>query len=358
MMPDHDTKESRPRPWFARPPWRVPCAAAIIALLLVLAYAAWTPGKNVRDGRHDLGRNGLWLAHGWMGDDAWFLRNGKRAEIPRYRSPEALAELVARLRDFHVTDVFPHLCPASGSGALPGVDDVQIEKLLDATDAAGMRVIPWIGGVYRENARLHEPTWRREFCAQVAVLFVRHPRFAGVQVNIEPCPSGDADYLVLLEQIRAALPTGKVLSVAAYPPPTRWQPAPEVHWDEGYFREVAKRVDQLAVMMYDTAVPLEKVYTSLMASWTREVLDWAEGQAVLLGLPVYEDAGTGYHDPRVENLEAALRGIHAGLTSRPEALAAHYQGAALYADWTLSQEERDIWRREFLHGRTTHEKTK
>ena len=49
-----------------------------------------------------------------------------------------------------------------------------------------------------------------------------------------------------------------VLSVAAYPPPTKWHRFPDVHWHGSYMHKVADRCDQLAVMMYDTAIPLEK----------------------------------------------------------------------------------------------------
>jgi D-methionine transport system ATP-binding protein len=69
-------------------------------------------------------------------------------------------------------------------------------------------------------------------------------------------PSGDSDFLKLLDAIRAVLPKGKLLSIAAYPPPTRWHPFPEVHWEQNYFREVAKRCDQVAVM--DAGVIVEQ----------------------------------------------------------------------------------------------------
>jgi hypothetical protein len=42
--------------------------------------------------------------------------------------------------------------------------------------------------------------------------------------------------------------------------PTVWQPFLDVHWEESYFKEVARRADQLAVMMYDTALPSGKLY--------------------------------------------------------------------------------------------------
>jgi len=137
-----------------------------------------------------------------------------------------------------------------------------------------------------------------------------------------------------------------VFVIAAYPPPTRWHPFEEVHWDEAYFRQVAARCDQLAVMMYDTALRVPKAYQKLMADWTVEVLAWSEGKPVLLGVPTYSDAGVGYHHPEVENLSNALAGIHRGLQRR--ALPKSYQGVAIYCHWETDAAEWDYFREHFL----------
>jgi hypothetical protein len=142
------------------------------------------------------------------------------------------------------------------------------------------------------------------------------------------------------------LPTGKLLSVAAYPPPTRWHPFEDVHWTEDYFRQVARRCDQLAVMMYDTALRKPKLYQHLMADWTGEVLTWSGGKSVLLGVPTYSDADSGYHHPDVENLENALRGIHRGLSRQP--LEKNYQGVAIYCHWETDETEWTYFHDHFL----------
>jgi hypothetical protein len=177
-------------------------------------------------------------------------------------------------------------------------------------------------------------------------LLQSHPRLAGVQINIEPMPTGNGDFLILLDELRQAMPAGKIISVAAYPPPTRWHPFPDVHWDENYFRQVARRADQLAPMMYDTAIKWPKVYQHLMSSWTSDVLDWAGDSAVLLGIPVYDDAGVGYHFPKVENLQNALSGIHAGL-SKYKSLPKNYAGVAIYCEWEMDQQEWNYFKKNF-----------
>lgn len=322
--------------------WFIAITAAIGIMGAV--YVSWSPGLDVRDGRHDRATNGLWLQHGWLGDDAWFTRNQR--DVSRFRSDERIAALAAQLRGHHITDVFPHLRPCESTGQIARVDAQQVERFLDGM-REGVRVIPWVGGVFEGGAWPDSPAWRKRFIESIVALLAEHPRLAGVQVNIEPMPSGHAGFLVLLEELRAVMPKGKVLSVAAYPPPTRWHPVLEVHWERAYFQAVSSRVDQMAVMMYDTAIRWEKPYRQLMKEWTREVIEWAGDTPVLLGLPAYDDAGTDYHHPHVENLSNGLLGIHAGLASF-ESLPRNYQGAAIYSEWEMSDDEWRMWRERFI----------
>ncbi len=241
--------------------------------------------------------------------------------------------------------VYPHLCPAQPRGEIPDHDDAQIGVFLDAAEKYDIQVIPWIGGVLDESARIHDPTWRKSFCAAVAKLLKNHPRLAGVQVNVEPLPDGDAAFLELLAELKQVLP-GKILSVAAYPPPTVWHPFPNVHWNPEYLRKVAERADQMCVMMYDTALRYEKFYVALMRSWSRELTEAVSGTRceLLFGLPAYDDAGVGYHDPKVENLSSALSGCAAGLDGRS---VKNFAGFAIYCEWEMNPEKWSVWERFF-----------
>jgi hypothetical protein len=200
--------------------------------------------------------------------------------------------------------------------------------------------IPWIGGVFEESARPADEKWRKNFVVSVDELLKKHPRLTGVQVNIEPMPGGNKDFLILLDELCAVTPQ-KILSVAAYPPPTRWHNFPDVHWELPYIKQVALRCDQMAVMMYDTAIPLEKFYIQLMKSWTKELAAVVNGSdcELLLGIPSYEDADVGYHHPRVENINSALRGISAA------GCAGHFSGIAIYCEWEMTPEKWQIWRK-------------
>jgi hypothetical protein len=325
-----------------QPPLRTLILLLAILGLIALAYLLYPTGKTIRDGRHDLGTNGIWLQHGWLGHDEWFRENQRDPNL--FRNDRALEELSTRLQRQGMRSLFPHLCPCRPDGSIARVDAAQTERFLE--HFSDFEVIPWIGGVYQVHCFPASPTWRQKFVATTLDLLESHPRLAGIQVNIEPMPSGNEHFLQLLDQLQAALPPSKILSVAAYPPPTRWHPFPEVHWEEDYFRQVAERSDLIVPMMYDTAIRFPKAYQQLMKSWTREVLSWSGETPVLLGLPAYDDAGSGYHDPAVENLENAFQGIHAGLTGF-NTLPENYHGVALYSEWELEPQEWQLFAREF-----------
>lgn len=328
-----------------RPPWRTLVLLLAILGVAALAYWVWTPGRCVRDGRHDRRTNAVWLQHGWLGDDAWFQRN--RRDPEKFRNDHRIQELAGLLSQHGVKYVFPHACPCSPDGTIAPVDPIQTERFLDRF--SDFSVLPWVGGVLDLQCQPGSTRWRNHFAASVATLLRTHPRLAGVHLNIEPLPSGNPEFLLLLDELRHAMPAGKILSVAAYPPPTRWHPYPDVHWDQAYFREVARRVDQMVPMMYDTSLKVPKLYEHLMSTWTPEVLAWATPTQVLLGVPAYEDAGVTYHFPRVESLQHALWGIHAGLGRNPPP---NYSGVAIYCEWEMTAEKWDIFSREFEHPDT------
>lgn len=327
-----------------KPPWRTVVLGALILLAVGGTYLLWKPGLRVVDGSNDRGQNAVWISHGWLGDDDWFSRNDRNAQLSYYRDDKSIRDLAALLRRHHITDVFPHLCPADLNGALPAVDVEQVERFLD--DLPGFRVLPWVGGPNGGNVRLKDSKWRTVFVTAVSGLLNAHPRLSGVHLNVEPLPSGDVGFLTLLEEMKVAMPEGRILSVAAYPPPTRWHPFPDVHWDQAYYTEVAARCDQLVAMMYDTAIRKPKIYQYVMAEWAEEVIAWSGDTDVLLGLPTYSDEGVDYHLPAVENLRNALLGVHRGLSKLETA--ENYQGVALYCEWETDETEWELFNEWFV----------
>ena len=315
---------------------RITAALTVIFGVPALGYLIWQPGCETP--LPAFADNAVWIGHGWLGDDAWFVRNGR--DPAEFRTDEKISALFSRLKENKIAVVYPHLCPACFDGRIAAYDDAQVERFLELAEKYGIKVIPWIGGVLGGSARPDDEIWRRNFIASVEELLKKHPRLAGVQINIEPLPSGDADLLRLLDELRPVM-AKKTLSVAAYPPPTRWHRFPDVHWRLAYINRVARHCDQLAVMMYDTAFPLEKFYIELMTDWTRQLAGAVRstGCELLLGIPAYEAAGVGYHQPRVENISSALRGIAA--SDRKNGI----NGIAIYCEWEMDENKWECWRK-------------
>ena len=315
---------------------------AVTCGIVILSYLAWHPGERVQNGRHDLRTNGIWLQHGWIGDDLWFAHN--RKDKSKFRDAAQIRALAGLLARHGVKYVFPHLCPCNPDGRIPPVDPVQTELFLD--HFKGFAVLPWVGGIRGDHCALDSPKWRANFISSVIALLAAHPRLAGVQVNIEPIPSGNTDFLVLLKELHQVLPAGKILSVAAFPPKTWMHPYRDVHWDEAYVRQVARRVDQIVPMLYDTGIKWSKFYQYLISVWTTDILDWSGNTQVLLGVPAFDDYSAGYHFPGAENLQNALFGIHAGLSGYTR-LPSNYAGISIYCEWKMKDPEWHILETEF-----------
>lgn len=282
------------------------------------------------------GENGLWLRYTW-----YF---GEKTE------PE-LRRLAVDLRRRQVRYAYFHLRHVDRSGRLVYRYSDRARRLVRVLHelAPGVRVMAW---VYVGNAIAHGPVdlagagVRRNLVSE-AVWLTRDCGFDGVQWDYETCKDGDPGLPLLLRETRGALPSGKLIGVAAAPwlPWHRWGWG----WSEAYCAEVARECDQLAVMCYDTGMHTPRAYAWLLRQECRRVLPTvaqANPQCrVLLGLPTY-GRGVPAHNPRAENLPLALTAVRNAL-GRP-APPASFAGVALFADYTTESAEWAAYERTWL----------
>ena len=132
--------------------------------------------------------------------------------------------------------------------------------------------------------------------------------FDGVHFDLEPLHSDDHDYLSLLDDLHAVTQdSGVPLSVAAH----QIDPFPAANsirgtltghpkwWSQAYFGQVARRVDQIALMSYDTALPLESLYGGYVAQQTSLALEVTpESTDLLMGLPFFHEDDLSHHEIR------------------------------------------------------------
>ncbi len=178
--------------------------------------------------------------------------------------------------------------------------------------------------------------------------------FDGVHLDLEPAHSGNADLLRLLERARPAVRAGGgVLSVAAH----QIDPLPAAHtvlgaltgrpkwWSQRYFGQVARRVDQIAAMSYDTAMPWESLYGGYVAHQTKLALEVTPARTdLLMGLPFFHTNDPG-HRAGAETVAAAVRGVRLGLTRADR----HRErfGVALYVDFAATETDWAAYRRDW-----------
>ncbi|WP_280665472.1 MULTISPECIES: hypothetical protein [unclassified Kitasatospora] len=338
--------------WRGWPAWRRRTAGGALALVAVLVLpvgsaalalrleAAGTPSTQAVT----RGRDAVWLGHAWVDGS---------------KGPAQLAALPQLVRG-GVHDLYVHAGPLEHDGSLPAARYPQARALLDAVhrELPGVRVQAWLGDVVEpEDAglQLDSPAVRDRIA--VSARQVLDAGFDGVHLDLEPVHSGDSGYLALLDQVHAVTAARAVpLSVAT----PQIDPLPALHtvpgaltghpkwWSQAYFGQVARRVEQVAVMSYDTGMPVQSLYSGYVAQQTALALEAAPaGTDVLMGLPAYYANSWG-HRGSAETVGAALRGVRLGLSRT--AVGRQGFGVAMYADFTATAGDwaayREIWCRE------------
>ena len=322
--------------------WKRRIGVTLIALgcALILDYFLY-PLLPANTGRAlNRGENGLWLRYTW-----YF--GGK--------TDSELSALAALLKQHEIRYAYPHVRFITKDGHLrfqyPGAGKRLIESL--HRQAPEVKVVAWIYAGNRKGegeVDLARPDVRRNMVREAAWL-TQACGFDGVQWDYEICPDGDAGFLSLLRETRAALSPGKILCAAA----PAWLPWPlgRWAWSEDYFGEVARSCDQLAVMGYDTGFWLPRSYVWLMRQQvtrvSKAVFRANRSCRILIGVPTY---GKGFlsHNPQAENIRLAIKGVREGLADSGAA-AEVFAGIAPFADYTTQASEWETYDRLWLQRR-------
>jgi hypothetical protein len=318
--------------------WLVAVLLCAAAVLFARTWFAWQRDPAPHGGS----ANALWARHQWVG------RTHTEAEYA------ALAAMLARNG---ITDVFFHVGPLDGDGRIPPSRYGHAGELLAALRrlAPAVRAQAYVGQVSRAGGGpldLSDPRTRaRVLDTDRALLGLG---FAGIHYDIEPVYPDDRDFLDLLarthELTRAR---GRVLSVALEQPPLAdWEapvfrallPRGRTHYPprptSGYLRAVAARVDQVAIMTYDSEAPTRTLAGRHFALHTERTLSLiGDRVTVFVGVPTYRTP-----TPWAEDLPTALRGVRQGIDALGHAPRRPY-GVAVYAEWTTSERDWAAFRR-------------
>ncbi|MEU4036990.1 hypothetical protein [Streptomyces collinus] len=337
--PPRRTRRRRRRIWVAVGLALVLFLPPAVAEAALRVNYAGDPAAGTRT-RH---RDALWLGHAWV--------DGRKTDAD-------VTALADRLKDTGVHDLYVHAGPLEHDGTLPASDHPRARRLISALHRAapGIRVQAWLGDKLAtespDGLRLERAATRAAVLASTRQILAAG--FDGAHFDLEPLHSGDRDYLALLDDLRALTHAHHaVLSVAAH----QIDPLPAFHsfwgtttghpkwWSQSYFGQVARRVDQIAVMSYDTMQPLQSLYGGYVAQQTSLALEVTPATTdLLMGVPFYHENRFG-HWAHAETVPAAVRGVRLGL-SRTDADRSRF-GVALYVDFAATEADwrayRDGW---------------
>ncbi|WP_051450618.1 hypothetical protein [Actinospica robiniae] len=315
---------------------------AVLAAISVLIGGRWaafsvqglgTPSSAVaRSTSHDA----LWLGHSWV--------DGRENEADA-------AALALQLRGTGITDVFVHVGPLNDDGTLDPAKAPRAEWFVDQirTSIPSVRVQAWLGDEVEPVGamNLEDPAVRAHIVASARAVMARG--FGGVHLDLEPIGDADPGYLALLSAVEPVVhAAGGVLSVSGEQvepvPGMRWAmeavAGRDAWWSVGYLHQVAERVDQIALMTYDTELWSESAYAGYVRDETERALAAVpKNVALLIGLPAYHDMHSLGHSSSAETVGAALRGVKLALpdgtpTDRRFGVALYVDFAATPADWS------------------------
>ncbi|MEU8743923.1 hypothetical protein AB0C39_09740 [Streptomyces parvulus] len=332
----------RRKRWLRRLALAVPLVL-LVPLLTVLTALRVNYTGDPADGTYTRNRDAIWLGHAWV--------DGRKDDAD-------LAAFALRVRTTGIRDLYVHTGPMEHDGTLPKSLYPKARWLIDTVhrDLPGVRVQAFLGDVLAtegpDGMRLADAGTRAAVVGSARQ--VLDAGYDGVHLDLEPLHSGDRDYLSLLDDVREVTRARDAqLSVAAH----QIDPLPALHsvlgfftehpkwWSQEYFGQVARRVDQIAVMSYDTAQPLEGTYGGYVAQQTSLALEVTPPTThLLMGLPFYHESNFD-HWGHAETVAAAVRGVRLGL-SRTDADRRLF-GVAPYIDFAATdtnwEEYRDGW---------------
>ncbi|MGW0835343.1 hypothetical protein [Streptomyces prunicolor] len=325
--------------------WARRGALALVLVLLVPTLAAEIALRvnytgDPSDGTYTRNRDAIWLGHAWV--------DGRKTDAD-------VGALARRLKGTGIRDLYVHSGPLEHDGTLPESDYPRAAWLIESVhrELPGVRVQAWLGDVLAtegpDGLHLERAATRTAIVASTRQILAAG--FEGAHFDLEPLHSDDDNYLDLLDKLHEVTRShDALLSVAAH----QIDPLPSLHsvwgvftahpkwWSQAFFGQVARRVDQIAVMSYDTAQPLQSLYGGYVAQQTSLALEVTpESTDLLMGLPFYYESNFD-HWGAAETVPAAVRGVRLGL-SRTDANRTNF-GVALYVDFAATEADWTAYR--------------
>ncbi|MFD0479176.1 glycoside hydrolase family 18 protein [Nonomuraea thailandensis] len=219
--------------------------AAALRIQFTGAPAAWAKST---------GNDALWLGHAWV--------DGRRTE-------QDVERLAVRLRTTGIKDVYVHSGPFEWDGRLDPAKYPNAGNFVQwmRKHLPDIRISAWLGQAVKNGLDLDDARSRANVLAGVAAIMKQG--YDGIHYNFEPIGDGDTEFLDLLDRTRQhtkllSASTPQIEPYLGMRLTARALLGHDKYWSEGYFRQVVDRVDQVAIMTYDSFTPRSP---STAATW-------------------------------------------------------------------------------------------
>jgi hypothetical protein len=297
---------------------------------------------------YNKGENAAWVRHQWFSDE---------------HTDADIHEFVDKLKNMEITSIYVHIGPMDNKGAIPEFDksiwDFNRDRIRESYPE--LQILAWIGGVTQKKFGVASDTLDMcnpelmETIAGLSAETMAECQFDGIHYNIEPLPDDQKNFLLLLELTRNKI-GDKKLSVSSHRIVFSDIISRSLKhisrdtlgvWGPTYYREVAERCDEIAVMAYDSVSQTPASYRRFMIRQVKNITRAIRGTGceLLVGVPTYEEV-TFSHKPDVENIAHALEGTIIGLESIPHKDIV--RGVSIYALWTTNEKDMEIYRKLWL----------
>jgi hypothetical protein len=309
---------------------RVAAAAAAILIVFVVAgfFLAHQASGPAASWATSSGHDGLWLGPGSVADVA------------------GRSQLAARIRASRVADVYVPAGPVSASGELtPAPGTASFVSWFRHT-FPHVQVCAWLTGtVGRGHLDLDDGATQQALVASARSRL--RAGFTGISYDLAPVASGDAGLLAVLDQTRALHPallsvdTPKLEPLTGMGLPAALVMRHPVFWTSAYLGQVASRVSQVAVLGFDTGMPLSSWYSGYVKRETSVALHAVPAS---VGLLIAAPANGGSD----ESVAATIHGARVALTAtgRRQALF----GVGLYTAGTATASDWAAYQADWVHG--------
>lgn len=234
-------------------------------------------------------------------------------------SPAAVGQLAGRLKDHEIDRVYIEVAAWRADGVLLEGEYVNefVHMLREAYPE--LTVLVWLRMTGEEIA-IPE---RQAAVVTLAQKAVQQWDFDGVQLNGRAVYNASESFITLVRALREAIGETALLSLTVPPDRIVADPGvpmgttadPDLTWDLNYKQRVGiLNLDEIVVMAHASGLTDADEYTAWVAYQLENYAATLGGldhpPTIIIALPTYE--ASPEHDPAVESVRAAVRGVKAG----------------------------------------------